>query len=462
VYKWVRQLLYDFGLDEEHYGTPKWDPLGQYVTKGANIVIRPNWVWDPPYCFKIPESLLTTITHSSFVRVLLDFAYIAVGDKGRISIIDSPIEDANWTRFLRWSGFDRVLSYYNKHTRLSPESIDLRDFRTLHSRFKILVGKNKVGLAVRQQLPGDPRGYIKFTLREKSEFNDPSFSHFELLRSPQKWTSNQVFEFHTPSKHDYYVSRTLLEADLILNVPKLKFHKKAGITLGLKSVIGATHKKNGLPHFRKGPPPQGDEYPYAKPIESILKENLSNLNLFSLIGLSINYDDIRKRESSNKMGFRKIRVGDWYGADTLWRTILDLNKAVLCGNKSGVIHDERQRHCLIIVDGIIGGEKQSPLHPTPKKAGLILISEDPVAVDTAASYLIGFDPQKISLIKKAQQLESLRPDSTPLESVRVKLNGEIITTIGGLRTYLKKNPKYITQFTPSVGWKNHIEFDRSS
>ena len=59
--------------------------------------------------------------------------------------------------------------------------------------------------------------------------------------------------------------------------------------------------------------------------------------------------------------------GSWYGNDTLWRCIVDLNKVLFYSNKKGVMQKTRQRKYLTIVDAIIAGEKEGPLEPTPKR-----------------------------------------------------------------------------------------------
>ena len=45
-----------------------------------------------------------------------------------------------------------------------------------------------------------------------------------------------------------------LGADAVINIPKLKTHKKSGVTLALKSCIGLTNEKYWLPHYTEGSP----------------------------------------------------------------------------------------------------------------------------------------------------------------------------------------------------------------
>ncbi len=57
----------------------------------------------------------------------------------------------------------------------------------------------------------------------------------------------------------------------------------------------------------------------------------------------------------------------------------------------------KPRFC--VMDGTIGMEGSGPKTGIPKVANLILASHDPVALDTIASKIMGFDPQAISHIR---------------------------------------------------------------
>ncbi|MCV6004648.1 DUF362 domain-containing protein, partial [Escherichia coli] len=48
---------------------------------------------------------------------------------------------------------------------------------------------------------------------------------------------------HAPGRHQYLVSRDIIEADVVINLPKLKTHKKAGLTCALKNLIGINGNK---------------------------------------------------------------------------------------------------------------------------------------------------------------------------------------------------------------------------
>jgi hypothetical protein len=57
---------------------------------------------------------------------------------------------------------------------------------------------------------------------------------------------------HRLGRHQYPIAREVFEADVVFNVPKLKTHKKAGITAALKNLVGINGNKDFLPHHRVG------------------------------------------------------------------------------------------------------------------------------------------------------------------------------------------------------------------
>ncbi len=74
----------------------------------------------------------------------------------------------------------------------------------------------------------------------------------------------------------------------------------------------------------------------------------------------------------------------WQGIE---RSILDIAGAV--------------RPSLAIVDGIVAMEGNGPIDGTPKDVGLIVIGDDPVAVDATTTHIMGFDPELITYVKEA-------------------------------------------------------------
>jgi len=54
-----------------------------------------------------------------------------------------------------------------------------------------------------------------------------------------------------------------------------------------------------------------------------------------------------------------------------------------------------------IVDGIVGMEGNGPISGTPIAANVLVFGDDPVATDTVAASLMGFDPEKVPYLSEA-------------------------------------------------------------
>jgi len=69
--------------------------------------------------------------------------------------------------------------------------------------------------------------------------------------------------------------------------------------------------------------------------------------------------------------------GSWWGNDTLWRTILDLNRIARYANQTGRMHESPQRKILVLMDAVIAGEEEGPLEPRAKPCGYLIAGLDP-------------------------------------------------------------------------------------
>ena len=83
--------------------------------------------------------------------------------------------------------------------------------------------------------------------------------HLCHLLYGSEYDTSEICRHHTGGVHEYLISRTILEADCVINLPKLKTHKKTGITVCLKNLVGINGNKNWLPHHRVGTPAQGGD-----------------------------------------------------------------------------------------------------------------------------------------------------------------------------------------------------------
>jgi len=425
VYPAVRNILKVLRLDEEHFGEKNWNPLRDFINPGDDVVIKPNLVVDSSYLTE--REFSSAVTHGSVIRPLVDYAYIATGKKGKIIIADGPIDVTDYVDTLKMSGILDTVNHLKLERELPLEVIDLRTeyLKTFKGfRFRSF----EIGLWLLKKLCGDPEGYTVIDLKDDSEFQwIPSQTRY--LRSTQLVRSiKEPKKHHTNGRHEYSISKTILDADVIINVPKLKTHKRTGITLSLKNIIGITMPRNWIPHYMQ----HYDEYSKSAPLRDKILNFLSTLRRINGFGCI----------SIKKIG-GEINVsigGSNPDNDTLWRSILDINKILFYADKNSVMHDTKQREYFTLIDGIIGGENDAPLSPTPKNSKVLIGGFDPVAVDYVATKIMGFDYKKIKTMKNALKMKKY-----PLginDASMINIVGDELDNL---------------HFNPAYNWRENIE-----
>ena len=78
-----------------------------------------------------------------------------------------------------------------------------------------------------------------------------------------------------------------------------------------------------------------------------------------------------------------------------------------------------------IVDGIVGMEGNGPIQGTPKPAGVLILGDDPVAVDATCARVMGLEPERIDYLAKAGVLLG------HLQTGKIRQLGE---SVAGVRT----------------------------
>lgn len=396
VYQAVEDLFRALGLDAARAGSPEWNPLGDVIEPGNRVIIKPNFVASRNLHDKIMgRKLQASSTHGSLLRPVLDYALRAAGSRGQVRVVDTPVEACELEKVIVPLGVRAVID----HLRARGHDVDFIDLRyfQLVPRFVLddarMFGRSwNLGMLIRETRQGDPRGYRVVDVGEVSRFEDhPAPMHQLCFHRSHRHTPVQ---HHARGHHEYGIPGTVLDADVIINLPKLKTHKKTAVTLALKSFIGLSHEKYWLPHFTAGHPGiGGDEYDRPQSLTSRIENRLSRWPLPWGNSLVV--------RAPNVQSSRAIIDGSWEGNQTLWRTTLDLNRAILFADRYGIMRQEPQRRCLAIVDGIIAGEGEGPLGATPVNAGLLIAGRDPSLVDYVAARAIGFDPDRIVMIREA-------------------------------------------------------------
>ncbi len=441
AYQSVRSSFYLLGLDLEHFGSKEWNPLGDLITPGQNVLIKPNLISEGHR--KQPSEWKQIITHPSIIRAVLDYVFIALKGKGKVTIADGPQTDSDFDRICHISGLYDVVHFFQSKG-LDIELLDLRRDRWF-SRGDVIYKRVK--------LNGDPAGYTSINLGDKSEFLS-----YKLCGRfyGADYAINELGKYHFADNHIYILCKTPLDADVFINIPKMKTHIKTGVTLSLKNLVGINGYRNCLPHHTLGTQDQGgDEFQVAtmknkvqsKTIE-LFKRTLTKLGgtggllprLIKITGKMVFGD-------SNNI----VRSGNWYGNDTAWRMVLDLNKAFFYYNGDGSKR-EKPRKYMTIVDGIIAGEGSGPIEPDPINAGLIVAGFNPVAVDTASAILMGFDYNKIPMIANAWNNKDFPLIKSQINEIRCLSN---IPEWNCALSEIVNTP--CLKFKPSFGWKGHIE-----
>jgi uncharacterized protein (DUF362 family) len=447
IYAGVRALLQHLGYDAENVGSASWNPLSDLVPEGGTVVLKPNFVLH--YNEDPNESIDSVCTHPAVLRPLIDYARKAVGPTGRVIVADAPQYDCDIDVLLESNRLPELLEWYRE-----AHDVEI-EFRDLRKHF----GRHDNGVVLeRRELPGDPQGYRAVDLGDASEFAAMSAPHIRLLCGAD-YDEAATRQHHSEGRNEYLVSRTVLEADLVINCPKLKTHKKSGVTLSMKNLIGINGDKNWLPHYRSGfTKGGGDEFPAPDPYSRIrrLGAQLARRMMLKGIGGGV-FRHARTLENAAGLGER-ARNGNWHGNDTIWRTCLDLNKILYCGDENGMLGNAPTRRVLNVYDGIIAGDGRGPMGPRAKGLGLLAASEDPAAADLTLAWIMGFDWRKIPVLRESLgelvgggRITQLARDPGDFAVLFSDSEGARETSFNSIDLNLR--------LEPHPGWAGHIERD---
>jgi uncharacterized protein (DUF362 family) len=138
----------------------------------------------------------------------------------------------------------------------------------------------------------------------------------DIVKVPVSNGFSRLKEFHLP--------RTILDAEVLMNLPKLKTHHWVGVTVAMKNWFGLV---------------PGREYGFPK-------------NFLHVYGIP--------------------------------QCIIDLNRIV--------------KTDLIVVDGITAMEGDGPVNGTARDVGLIIVGDDPAAVDATCARIMGYRVDELDYI----------------------------------------------------------------
>ena len=402
VYDMIREGFYRLGYDKENYNTINWNPLGEFIKPGNTVVIKPNWVMDYN-----PEPTLhdmnCLVTHPSVIRAVLDYVIIALNGLGKVIVADAPMTQCNLDNLFKKQNYNVLLDFYSKN-RVEIEFIDMRGLIRPENTNKLQGDK-----AERNSYEDS----VFVDVEKDSAFEELSENSLKKLRA-LKNDPNAILCNQKKGRHRYSIHKTILEADVIINLPKPKSHRKAGLTACAKNFVGVNVRKEYLPHANiRSYSDGGDAYNnkclfyklYYKLNDKYWYEKAKAYNPFSLrIAYSI------CRRIGEKICHEPFYDGSWYKNDTIWRTIVDLNKIVYYSDKYGKIKEDQQRKILNICDMVVSGEGEGPLSPLPKVESTIVIGESVCAVDEYICSFFGFNKGYVKYIDYIEKQENIFED----------------------------------------------------
>ncbi len=451
-YDLLRKLFFEIGFDRDNFNTKQWNPFKELIKPGEKVVINPNFVisYHP-----LGKDLFSIITHPSILRVIVDYAFIALKGEGEIIIADAPQMDCNWNELMNALCIDSIQEFYQKEFNFVVKCIDLRNFELIDNR-------KKAYFENRRQLPGDPLGDAIINLGRNSEFYGlPSENYYgaDLNR-------DVTIQHHNNETQEYCLSKTILTADTIIFVPKMKVHKKVGVTLNIKGLVGINTNKNYLIHYRVGTPSQGgDQLPDGQPkFDNLMIKAQRFLYDKALAKMSKTGDFIYKIALGGYNKFIKpfkkvsedtltVDSGNWHGNDSAWRMAADLAKILYFYDINGNKHNHQLRKMFCIVDGIIGGENVGPLLPDENYSGALVIGSNPFAGDIITTRLMGYDYKKIKQFNIIEN-ENWNFGIRSHQDIQVYFNGDVIE---GEQFFNSLTNKKIFAYKPHPGWIGTVE-----
>lgn len=362
-------------------------PFGNVISPGARVLIKPNLVLHRNEGSGGTDCL---ITHPSVIRATAEAALRS--SAAEVLVGDAPIQGCDFDALRRETGLqDWASRLMSQDTRFKG----IQDFRRTTCVLVRGVRRTAENLQPEDQ-------FTLFDLGPESLL-EPLSNKGNGFRVA--WYDPRLMaKTHHSGVHQYLVAKPVIEADIVINLPKLKTHKKAGITCALKNLIGINGNKEYLPHHRVGGSANGgDCYPGNDIIKRAIEYVTDQQNLSSSHASATFWHLFVAvlARASRLQGDQLGTDGSWHGNDTIWRTCLDLNRILLYGLPDGTMSDKIQRRVIHVADAVIAGQGNGPLAPDPLQLSLLIGGNNASAVDWVGAHLLAYDPEKIPLLRHA-------------------------------------------------------------
>lgn len=436
VYKAVRDCFIQAGLDLANLGTPSWNPLGTFIKPGNRVFLLCNFA-NERRPNELIENYRSRCSHGSIIRALADYILIATGKSGCVMIGNAPTQECHWEAVLKDTETQEVLKFYES----IGAPVEAKDLR-LFVRDSAYLGYIK-GIERRDEKEG-----VHVLLNQDSLFDELDRKQSNRYRV-MNYDPRRVESFHSHGHHEYVVNHHILESDVIFSAPKLKTHEKVGISCAIKGMVGTVGHKDSLPHHRYGSlKVGGDEYPTDQTgltsLVTAFHEWTEQTRLETYWGslVRVTYKVFRRLMRK----WSPVVDGAWWGNDTAWRMSVDLARIATYANEKGELQASPCRKHLVLTDGIIGGEGDGPAASTAVYSGILTFSDDLSVADHVNALLMGFDPEKIPMIRESAHLKRYPLTKSEIWDSKLNINGRS-SSISELK-HMEK-----THFEPQDGWK---------
>jgi len=378
----IERLATDLGWADEGKG-----PFGKLIEPGARVLVKPNFVLHEN---QGPGGMDPMITHQSVIKAVVNAALQA--EPSEVLVGDAPIQTCSFSALLATTGLG---SWANGLRSADSRFQGIRDFRRTTATYL-----NGVRMANEDILPEEQ--FVLFDL-ESDSLLEPITDDKDDFRVTC-YDPRLMAKTHGRGRHRYLVAKDVMEADLVINLPKLKTHKKAGITCALKNLIGINGNKEYLPHHRLGGANLGgDCYPGESRVKRMLEyvADQQNLSESGKIGRVWGEVATQLNRVLHLMGDNLGIEGSWSGNDTIWRTGLDLNRILLYGEVNGSMSESPRRRVVHLADAIVAGQGDGPLSPQPLPLGLLFAANNAASMDWFGARLLGYEPQLVPIVREA-------------------------------------------------------------
>jgi len=361
--------------------------FNKLIPRGARVLVKPNFV---THANQGAGGIEPLVTHGSLVRAVVEA--LLQTEAAEVSVGDAPMQGCDFTALLAATKLDEWAA---ELARRESRFRGIRDFRRTIAVFRD-------GVRTASENLRDESEFTLFDLGRESLL-EPITNESGAFRVTC-YDPRLMRRTHAPGRHQYLVARAVLDADVVINLPKLKTHKKAGITCALKNLIGINGNKEFLPHHRIGGASLGgDCYPGANPLKRSLEFVLDRQNSTARPALGKVWHGLGVQlERAARLAGDSLGVeGSWSGNDTVWRTALDLNRVILYGLPEATFSESPARLVVHVADAVVAGQGDGPLAPEALPMGLLLGSWNAAAMDWAGARLLGYDPSRVSIAREA-------------------------------------------------------------